>query len=266
MEKKANIISLILIITIVICTCIFIVFSGITAKDFNYVLLEVNPKVEFVCDKDFQVVSVKPLNEEAEILLSNLNYTGMQVDMASVDFINECAKLGYIDVDGNDNAVNITVIDGITQALDVHVTREVYNYLKKKEIMCAVVENYEDRSMFDRKKENKICCANKYKLITTLVDRNETYKLEHLRKLSEEELIDIVANEHKSEPYKSSEELTEKKEKLLSENKDKYEKHINSITEGSQKEFSEIFDKYQKTSTQKYMQNFNKEYSEWHNI
>jgi hypothetical protein len=75
--------------------------------------------------------------------------------MASVDFLNECARMGFIDVDGNNNAVNITVIDGLTQALDVHVTREIYDYLKKKEIMCAVVENYEDRSMLSRPCQRK---------------------------------------------------------------------------------------------------------------
>ena len=149
MEKKGTIISLIFVITVVICASLFIVLSGITAKDYNYVLLEINPKVEFICDNNFKVVSYKPLNSDGEIVLSNLDYKGIDIEVAAVDFINECARTGYIDVDGNDNAVNITVIDGITQALDAHVTEKVYSYLRQKEILCAVVENYEDRSMFD---------------------------------------------------------------------------------------------------------------------
>lgn len=265
MEKKSTIISLIFIIAIVICASLFIIFSGITAKDYNYVLLEVNPKVEFICDKNYKVVSYKPLNEDGEIVLSNLNYKGLDIEVASTDFLNECARTGYINVDGNDNAINITVIDGITQALDVHVTQSIYDYLRQKEILCAVVENYEDRNMFDKKKENNLCCANKYKLITTLIERDTTNNIDQLKKLSEVELIDIVTNEHTTSPYNSTDDKIKLKEKLLELNKEKYEKHINSINNNSQKEFSEIFDDYQKTSAKKYMQDYTKEYNNWQN-
>ena len=173
MEKKSTIIYLIFIGAVAISAVAFIIFSGITAKDYNYVQLEINPRVEFICDQNFDVVSWRPLNEDAEILLSEVNYKGLDVDEASVDFVDLCARAGYIDVDGEDNAVNITIIDGITQALDVHVTQSVYEYLKHKEILCTVVENYEDRSMFDEKKENNICCANKYKLIKTIQEYSQ---------------------------------------------------------------------------------------------
>ena len=72
------------------------------------------------------------------------------------EFLDECSKTGYIDVNGVNNATNITVIDGITQALDVHTTKAVYKYFKDHEILSAAVENYEDRSMFDEKKNTFI--------------------------------------------------------------------------------------------------------------
>ena len=83
--------------------------------------------------------------------------------------------------------------------------------------------------------------------------------------MTKKELIDIVANEHKTDPYKSNDNLIETKQKLLTENKSKYDRHINSINDNSKKEFSEIFDDYQKTTAQKYMQNFNKKYNKWNN-
>lgn len=265
MEKKSTIISLIFIIAIVASASFLIIFLGITAKDYNYVLLEVNPKVEFICDNNFKVVSCKPLNEDGEIVLAGVDYKGLDIEVASVDFLNECARTGYIDVDGNDNAVNITVIDGITQALDVHVTQKIYNYFRKKEILCAVVENYEDRSMFDQKKENKVCCVNKYKLISTLVERNDNNQVDVLKNLSEVELIDIVANEHIDNPYINTEEILSTKEKLIELNKEKYDRHMNAISKNSQKEFNEIFEDFQKSSGKKYMQNYTKEYNNWQN-
>ena len=263
MEKRATILSLLFITAVVISAVAFIIFSGITAKDYNYVQLEVNPRVEFVCDKYFNVVSVRPINDDAKILLAGVDYIGMDVDEASVDFLDQCCRLGYIDVDGKDNAINITVIDGITQALDVHVTQEIYNYLRKKEILCAVVENYEDRKMFDEKKDNNVCCANKYKLIKTIQEYDDSKSIESLNTLSEESLIDMVKNIHATEPYIPTEEHIKLKEKLMEFNKEKYDNHMSKITDKSRSEFIETFEKFQKSETKKYFENFSKEYTSW---
>ena len=263
MEKKATILSLTFIFAVIVSAIIFIIFSGITAKDFNYVQIEVNPRVEFICDKFFNVVSVRPINEDAKILLADIDYLGMDIDEATVDFIDLCARAGYIDVDGENNAVNITVIDGITQALDVHVTEEIYKYLKNKEIMCTVIENYEDRKMFDEKKENNVCCINKYKLMKTIQEYDNTKSLEVLNKLSEEALIDMVTNIHLNEPYKPSENDYILKTKLIDFNREKYENHMNKITDKSKAEFSEKFEKHQKNNSKKYFEDFSKEYTNW---
>lgn len=263
MEKKATILSLLFISAVVISAVAFIIFSGITAKDYNYVQLEVNPRVEFICDKYFNVVSVRPINDDARIILSGVDYIGMDIDEASVDFLDLCCQTGYVDVDGEDNAINITVIDGITQALDVHITQKIYNYLKKKEILCAVVENYEDRKMFDEKKENNVCCANKYKLMKTIQEFDPSKSIEVLNKLSEESLIDMVENIHHVEPYIPTEKEIKLKEKLIEINKEKYEYHMDKITDKSRAEFSKKFDKFQKNESKKYFEDYTKEYNSW---
>ena len=263
MEKRATIISLIFVFAVILSAIAFIIFSGITANDFNYVQIEVNPRVEFITDKYFRVVSVRPLNEDAEVILAGVDYLGMDIDEASVDFIDICAKAGYIDVDGETNAVNITIIDGITQALDVHVTEEIYNYLKNKEIMCTVVENYEDRKMFDEKKANQVCCVNKYKLMKTIQEYDNTKSIKSLNKLSEESLIDMVTNIHLSNPYQPSQNDYTLKTKLIDFNREKYEKHMNQITDKSKAIFSKKFDTHQKINSKKYFENFTQEYTNW---
>ena len=265
MEKKGTIISLILIAVVLLSAVGYIIFSGTTAQEYNYVQLEINPRVEFLCDKNFKVVSFRPLNEDAEVLLVGVEYKGMDIKLASTDFIDICARAGYIDVDGDDNAVCITVIDGITQALDVHVTQEVYNYLRKNEILCAVVENYEDRNMFDEKKKNNVCCTNKFKLMQTMLEYLPDKKLEDLNKLSEVELIDMVNNLHQEYSFIPTETQIELKTKLIDFNREKYNTHKNKISNKTQQEFSEKFDKFQKTKGQTYMINFNKSYTEWQN-
>ena len=265
MEKKNTIFSLIFVAFVVIGAVALIIISGITARDYNYVQLEVNPRVEFLCDSHFKVVSFKPLNEDAEILLCDVEYKGMDIEDASKDYLELCAKTGFIDVDSDNNAVNITVIDGLTQALDVHVTQEINEYLQKNEIMCAVVENYEDRKMFDNKKENKVCCANKYKLMTTIKEYDNNNKIESLNKLSEVKLIDMVENIHKKYKLENKENLLKIKKELIENNKEKYKNHINKKTDKSQQTFSKEFDKFQKTTGEKYRIDFKEEYTNWQN-
>lgn len=263
MEKKRTIISLIFVAVVVASAVALIIFSGITAKDYNYVQLEINPKVEFLCDNNFKVVSVKALNEDAKIVLSDLDYTGLDIDMACVDFIDQCAQTGFIDVNGSNNACNITIIDGITQALDVHVTKEVFSYLKRNEILCAVIENYEDRGIAEEKKKHSVDCSNKYKLIKTLNEQDSTLKIEQLKKLNEENLIDMVNNIHTTQNLSIDESYKIKKQELLNNNLPKYNKHKKVISNSSQKSFSELYDKYNKLASNRYALDFSQEYSNW---
>lgn len=265
MEKKGTIVSLIFVGIVLLSAVGFIIFSGITANEYNYVQLEINPRVEFLCDKNFKVVSVRPINEDAEIILTGVEYKGMDISDASVDFIDTCARAGYIDVDGNDNAVNITIIDGITQALDVHVTQKINNYFRDTEILCAVVENYEDRNMFDKKKENNVCCPNKFKLMETMHEILPEKSLEDLAKLNEVELIDMLNDIHSEYTFEPTHDMIELKTKLIDFNREKYNSHKEKITDESLSKFSTTYEKFQKNEGKKFAENFEKSYRDWQN-
>ena len=235
MEKKRTIISLIVIAVLIAGVVTLIFLLGIIPNKYNYIQFEVNPKVEFICDKKYNVISYNPLNSDGEIILSDCDYIGKSIEDVTTLFLDDCAKLGYIDVNGIDNALNITIIDGITQALDSRVTECAYNFFKDNEIMGIVVENYEDRKTFDEKKENNVICSNKYKLIKTMSKQPNYPSMEELKKLSEKELLELVVNKHNEFPFIPDQSLISKKQQLLSNNEDKYNKHIKSINPLSQR-------------------------------
>jgi len=263
MEKKATIISLIALGIIVLTSCCYIVFMGITTKDYNYVQLEVNPRIEFICDKKFNVISAYPLNEDARIVLSDLNLVGLDIEKASEIFLDECSKTGYIDVDGLNNAANITIIDGLTQALDVHVAKSVYKYFRENEVMAIVTETDEDRSMFEEKIKNKVCCSNKLKLLQTMVEKDNSLTISKLNKKHEADLVEMVAEDHSKNPFSPTEEELSKKQQLIETNANTYNTHKKCISKYSKQEFSELFDKFQKTSSKDNLKNFTKEYTNW---
>ena len=232
-------------------------------QEYNYVQIEVNPRAEFICDNKYKVLSVSPLNNDARIVLADITFTNMQIEDAVVLFLDECAKCGFIDVDGVSNATNITVIDGITQALDVHITQKVYEFFKTREIMSSVTETYEVRQIFDDKKKEKIACSNKYKLISTMTEIDDSENIDSLKKLSEVELVDKVFERHKSQPYSPLDEDKITKQQLLANNQSKYRQHMDSISNLSQKEFSQLFSDFQKYSAKEYQTDFNKQYMIW---
>ncbi len=263
MEKKQTIIALAFVVFIISCAVTLIIVLGITARDYNYIMIEINPRVEFLCDKNYKVVSSKALNEDAAIVLSDLDYTGLDIATATTDFMDQCARCGFIDVDDKNNAVNITVIDGLTQALDVHIVEHVYNYLRQKEILCAVCENYEDRDMYDEKITNGVGDINKYKLVKRLHENHPGVDILRLTKLSEIELINMVHNIHTTLPDKHDESLQNIKKQMIQDNIEKYEKHMANITNSTQQKFAQTFDQYQNTIGETYRQDFEKEYSIW---
>ncbi len=263
MEKKATTISLIFVLVVVLSAVALIMFMGITARDYNYVQLEVNPKVEFIVDKNFKVVSYRPLNNDGLVVLANENLKGMDIEDACVKYLDICARLGYIDVDGTDNAINLTIIDGLTQALDTHISEGIFGYLKNSEIICSVTENTDDRASLEGKKKENLCCSNKYKLISTICEMDERQNFDDLKKLSEIKLIDIVTNTHQTKHFEVTTDAINKKSELANSNTQKYSTHMEKITNSSKSEFASLLEKFQIGSTKEYKLDFEKEYTNW---
>ena len=129
--------------------------------------------------------------------------------------------------------------------------------------MCAVIETYEDRSIFDEKKQNGIGCSNKYKLIKTICEEDPSFTIENLKKKTEVELVDMVYQRHTQNPFVATEHNLNQKNELILRYKTNYHNHNQAISHNSQKEFSKLFENFQKQSTSKYQNNFSKEYGLW---
>ncbi len=65
----------------------------------SYVTLDINPSVELIVSPKDKVIFANPLNEDAEILLVELDLIGMDLDGAIDLIIHTSIELGYISVD-----------------------------------------------------------------------------------------------------------------------------------------------------------------------
>jgi hypothetical protein len=74
------------------------------------VVLEINPAVEMVLNENNEVEYVNSLNEDGDVLLSEINLEGMDVDEAIDEIIEESTDLGFIDPNAEETVVDVTTV------------------------------------------------------------------------------------------------------------------------------------------------------------
>ncbi len=105
MKKLKSIIALValfaIVLTVAACT------NTANAEE-TYVTIDINPSVELIVNGNEKVVYANALNEDAEVLLAELDLIGMDVEAATDLIIETAIALGYIDVDAVDTLVEVS--------------------------------------------------------------------------------------------------------------------------------------------------------------
>jgi len=261
MKKLGESFIIILVITVFISGAIVFVLMGSRSTHTHYVCLEVNPRVEFLTDSKHTVKSIKPINAEAKLLLIGEEFVGLKMDEACEKFLTLCAKLGYIDVKG-DNAVKLTVLSGLNQALEVNLSKTINKFFVNNNILGILIDNSQDLQQYKDAKSEGVD-IEKYDLMMAINENDGNYSLSQLRNKSNKELIKIIKKSHENYQHGYTEDQFNCKLSLLDLNKEKYENHINSINSESTKEFKMDLKKFKEEKTKSYKLDYNKRYNEW---
>jgi hypothetical protein len=105
MKKSKILVGLFTVITLVV---VMVACSGEISASDTYVTVDINPSVELVINKREKVVYVNALNEDAEILLIDLELIGLNVEDAMDLIIEKSIELGFIDVDSDETIVSVS--------------------------------------------------------------------------------------------------------------------------------------------------------------
>ena len=121
------------VIAIVGCT------NSVSAND-TYVTLDINPSVELIVTPKEKVIYANPLNEDAEVLLVDLNLVGLDLDVAIQVIMDKAIELGYIDVDSEETIVSVTAI-----SKDAAIGEKIKNQVK-----AHINNEFKDRALMGR--------------------------------------------------------------------------------------------------------------------
>lgn len=74
---------------------------------YGYINVDINPSIEFVVDKEFEVLQSKALNDDAKAIAKGLDVKGKDIYSVINDFMDKCEDYGYI-VGKEDNVVLVS--------------------------------------------------------------------------------------------------------------------------------------------------------------
>ena len=105
----------------------------------SYVTLDINPSVELIVSPRDKVIYANPLNEDAEVLLIDLDLVGMDLEDAIDLIIETSIELGYISADEDtETYVSVSAINAdaqIQERIQNRVEEHVNNAFQNKGLM-----------------------------------------------------------------------------------------------------------------------------------
>lgn len=79
---------------------------------YGYIDVDINPSIEFVVDKDFEVLKTKALNNDAKKIAKELDAKGKDAYSVINDFLDKCEEYGYIAPKKNNVVLVSASVDG----------------------------------------------------------------------------------------------------------------------------------------------------------
>ncbi len=223
--------SLIAAITLVACGD----SQDVSADSGYYVAIDINPSIEFVVNEEDVVESFIFLNEDAELLCVDLDFTGMNIDDAIELFVQTATEAGYIDPEGEDNAVLVTVIgeDGQEEQCEEIKTR-IKNRLNKhfaRNYISALVltEDFTQEDLVAQAEDLGVS-PGKLKLALAAQMSDDTLVLEELLEMPVKDIMSIVKEYHEEafNEYKEErmDQLRERKQERIEQYKQRFEDYV----------------------------------------
>lgn len=186
MKKKIYVISTIIFGIVLILSLAACNSPTVKAEELSYVSIKINPEVDFAVSGD-TVTAVYAANQDAEILLSDVDLTGMEVSDAVEKFVETATEAGYIDESGVENEVEIGVIGEREEQLRNNLRERIGKYFNNKGIFGRITE--ETLSLYAEQATDLGISTGKTKMVLKALDINPDLDINELKDMPTNELI-----------------------------------------------------------------------------
>lgn len=154
------------------------------------IMLDVNPSIEIELNKNEKVLGVNALNEDAKIVVGDMDFSGSTLDVTVNALIGSMLRNGYISDAANSILVSVDSTDAASgQAMQEKLMGEINQILESSNVSGAVLaQTVSDNSEIRALAEKYDITEGKVKLIQQIVQQNTFYTFEELVPLTINEL------------------------------------------------------------------------------
>lgn len=169
--------------------------STLEAAENTYVTIDINPSVELIVSASDKVIEANALNEDAEVLLAELDLIGMDLDDA-VDLIIETSiELGYISVDEDtETYVSVSAIscdEALQERIKESVKAHINNAFENRGMLGKSQDKSFDQAFIDEAASFGVTPEFLF-LAYKVVELSDDYTLEEAVLLTDEEVFAII--------------------------------------------------------------------------
>ena len=154
--KFKRIINLLLVVTFVVngfyaCKSV----GAMNTEATTYVGLRINPEIELIANKNGYVITANAINEDGEIVLSNISLEGESIEKATEIFTETANELGYFTPNGDKDTVYIDVessVEGEDSKIKEKINKNLSKYFNNKgingKISPETLEKYIEKATY----------------------------------------------------------------------------------------------------------------------
>lgn len=199
----------------------------------GYIVIDINPSLEIAYDENGCVIDVTPLNEDAEVLLCDVELSGKDYKDAITLLVDNCVKLGYLSPQREDNAIMATAVtekgeknERMTETVKQAFTEE----FSQRKMLGVVITGVQSPELQEEAEKFGID-AQKYSLIQQYINAGGELSEEEYSKTSIRELYSFIYNKKKEEKQSIRDSLEKEAGQLESELFDKVSRDFEGIKE-----------------------------------
>ena len=167
------------------------VYQGNHAID-STIMLDVNPSIEIQVNKKEKVLDVKPLNDDAKVVVGDMDFSGSNLDVTVNALIGSMLRNGYISDAANSILVTVDNNDPVIgQAMQTKLMNEINAILESGNVSGAVLGQTvtKDKDAESEKLARQYgITVGKAKLTSQITEQNSLYSFEELVPLTINEL------------------------------------------------------------------------------
>lgn len=189
----------------------------------GYFVIDINPSFEISYDKDGNVLAVTALNEDAEVLLYELELKGKSYTEAIGLIVDNCVKLGYLSPQRQDNAILTTAISeqGVKDEKMTEKIKAIFSdTLTQKNVQGEVLTGVQDEELNSEAQKYGID-GQKLSLIQKYIDVGGEIEETQYSEISIRELYYSISQKEKDAKAEKIDNLKNEASKLETELNDK---------------------------------------------